>query len=131
MNEKEHIIKEIKKYKDIKNRIYARLAIAPTYVIAAFAAAIGGVYAASLGSDAGVVIGLTGIASTYYSLKNAAKTVDDYSFEVAEVSPDGPDDWVSHDPSLKEQLIEAKEQLTLLKAQLVELDREERKGKGR
>ena len=66
-----------------------------------------------------------------HAVKNAAKTVDDYSFEVAEVSPDGPDDWVSHDPSLKEQLIEAKEQLTLLKAQLVELDREERKGKGR
>lgn len=130
MNEKEHIIKEIKKYKDIKNGIYKRLAFTPTFVIAAFAAAIGGIYAASLGNDDGLVIGLTGLASTYYSLKNAVKTTDDYSFEVTEVSPDGPADWVSHDPSLKEQLKEAKEQLTLLKAQLVKLDREERKGKG-
>ena len=73
MNEKEHIIKEIKKYKDIKNGIYAKLAFAPTFVIASFAAAIGGVYAASLGSDAGLVIGLTGIASTYYSLKKCRK----------------------------------------------------------
>jgi len=130
MNEKEHIIKEIKKYKDIKNRIYARLAIAPTFVIASFASAIGGIYAASLGSDVGAVLGLGGLISTYYSLKNAVKTTDDYSFDIAEVSPCGPDDGISYDPSLKDQLIKAKEQLTLLKAQLAELDREERKGKG-
>ena len=127
MDKKEYTIKEIKKYKKERNKIYAIMATIPATVLASVAVTGLGLHT-GLTTEPGFLLGLGGLIGTYLSLKKGGETLNKYDRPQTTVSLSGADDWSHTEPPLREQLKEAKENLVLLEAELV---KENNKGKGR
>lgn len=127
MDNKEHIISEIKKYKRLKNEAYANLISVPATLVPSIAALIGGIYAAGSGSNENIAV-LTllcgGIAS-YYSFRHADNVICHYDNKTVKRY----DDFEFEEPALKDQIKEAKDNLILLQAQLIQEERENRNGR--
>ena len=126
MDKKEYTIKEIKKYKRERNKIYTIMATIPATILASVAVTGLGLHT-GLTTEPGFLLGLGGLVSTYFSVKKGVETLDNYDRPTTIVSPSGANDWSHTEPSLKDQLKSAKENLVLLQAELIN----DNKGKGR
>ncbi len=121
METKEYIIKEIKKYNKTKGKIYAFMSIIPATVLAS----LGVIAVAAQTTDP--LINSAAIITPIVSTLIDYKVMEEYKEPKTITSPYGADDWSKTKPSLEEQLIKAKANLTSLYAKLIE---ENKKGRG-